>query len=222
MAVIVLASVLIALGSGLFTMRSISYPLVQLVSATERLAAGEMDTRVPITRNDEVGRVAYSFNLMVQELQTERSAIEARTRDLETARLQSDRRATELQTITELSQAIAQLQDLGELFTAATNLISARFNFYHVGIFLLDGEREYAIMQAANSVGGQRMLARGHRLKLGTGVVGFAAQTGQPRIALDVGDDAVFFDNPDLPATRSEVALPMNSRGKHSSRCIQQ
>src|SRR5258706_3266995 len=66
-AVIVLASVLIALGSGLFTMRSISYPLVQLVSATERLAAGEMDTRVPITRNDEVGRVSHSFNLMVQD-----------------------------------------------------------------------------------------------------------------------------------------------------------
>jgi len=42
--------------------------------------------------------------------------------------------------------------------------------------------------------------------------VGFAAQTGQPRIALDVGTDAVFFDNPDLPNTRSEVGLPLKSR----------
>ncbi|HEY5729931.1 MAG TPA: GAF domain-containing protein, partial [Anaerolineales bacterium] len=48
----------------------------------------------------------------------------------------------------------------------------------------------------------------------GTGVVGYAAQTGQPRIALDVGADAVFFDNPDLPTTRSEVALPLKSRGE--------
>jgi GAF domain-containing protein len=45
-------------------------------------------------------------------------------------------------------------------------------------------------------------------------VVGFCAQTGQPRIALDVGADAVFFNNPDLPNTRSEVALPMSSAGK--------
>ncbi len=119
-----------------------------------------------------------------------------------------------MQTITELSEAISQLQDLGEFFTAVTNLISTRFGFYHVGIFLIDNEREYAIMQAANSEGGQKMLARGHRLKLGTGVVGFASQTSLPRIALDVGSDAVFFDNPDLPGTRSEVALPMKSRGE--------
>src|SRR6185436_397438 len=63
-----------------------------------------------------------------------------------------------------------------------------------------------------NSEGGKRMLERRHRLHLGVGVVGFCAQTGQPRIALDVGADSVFFNNPDLPSTRSEVALPMRSR----------
>ena len=78
---------------------------------------------------------------------------------------------------------------------------------------MIDRDREYAILQAANSEGGKQMLARNHRLRLGVGVVGFCAQTGQPRIALDVGADAVFFNNPDLPNTRSEVALPMNSRG---------
>jgi transcriptional regulator with GAF, ATPase, and Fis domain len=55
------------------------------------------------------------------------------------------------------------------------------------------------------------MLARGHQLRLGTGVVGYAALTGTPRIALDVGKDAVFFDNPDLPDTRSEIALPLKA-----------
>ncbi|HEU4745618.1 MAG TPA: GAF domain-containing protein, partial [Anaerolineales bacterium] len=103
--------------------------------------------------------------------------------------------------------------DLSEIFPATTKLISERFGFYHVGIFLIDRDREYAILQAANSEGGKQMLARHHRLRLGVGVVGFCAQTGQPRIALDVGADAVFFNNPDLPNTRSEVALPMNSRG---------
>ncbi len=49
---------------------------------------------------------------------------------------------------------------------------------------------------------------------MGIGVVGYAALTGIPRIALDVGKDAVFFNNPDLPETRSEVALPMKSRGE--------
>jgi GAF domain-containing protein len=139
--------------------------------------------------------------------------VEERTLELEQANRQTSRRAAQLQTITELSEAIAQFQDLNTLFPSTTRLISERFGFYHVGIFLLDSDQEQAILQAANSEGGQRMLARGHRLKLGTGVVGFAAQTGQPRIALDVGADAVFFDNPDLPETRSEAALPLISRG---------
>src|SRR4030095_4797863 len=71
-----------------------------------------------------------------------------------------------------------------------------------------------AIMQAANSEGGKRMLGRSHRLKLGIWLVGYVARTGQPRIALDVGADSVFFDNPDLPKTRSEAALPLKARGE--------
>lgn len=140
--------------------------------------------------------------------------VNERTAELEEANQQTSRKAAQLQAITELSESIAQFQDLNTLFPSAARLISERFGFYHVGIFLLDGDREHAVLQAANSEGGQRMLERGHRLMLGTGVVGYAAQTGQPRIALDVGADAVFFDNPDLPETRSEVALPLLSRGE--------
>jgi GAF domain-containing protein len=116
--------------------------------------------------------------------------------------------------VTELSEAIAQLQNLNDIFPATTRLISERFGFYHVGIFIVDQDRQYAVLQAANSEGGARMLKRNHRLQLGVGVVGFCAQTGQPRIALDVGADAVYFNNPDLPTTRSEVALPIKAQGK--------
>ena len=140
--------------------------------------------------------------------------VEERTAELESANSQTSQRAAQLQTITELSEGVAQLQDLNEIFSTATSLISERFGFYHVGIFLVDQNREYAILQAANSEGGKLMLERRHRLKFGTGVVGVAAQTGQPRIALDVGTDAVFFENPDLPNTRSEAALPLKARGE--------
>lgn len=152
------------------------------------------------------------------ELKADRETMEQqvheRTAELEEANRRILRTASQSRAITELSESIAQVQDLNEIFPAATRLISERFGFYHVGIFLIDHEREYAILQAANSEGGQRMLKRGHRLKLGMGVVGFSAQAGQPRIALDVGADAVFFNNPDLPDTRSEVALPLKSRGQ--------
>jgi len=54
------------------------------------------------------------------------------------------------------------------------------------------------------------MLERKHRLKVGSeGIVGYVTSTGNPRIALDTGADAVYFDNPDLPKTHSELALPL-------------
>lgn len=140
--------------------------------------------------------------------------VEERTNELAAVNQQTSRRATQLQTITELAESISLVDDLNDIFPTVTSLISEGFGFYHVGIFLVDQDRNYALLQAANSEGGKRMLARRHRLKLGTGVVGFTAQTGQPRIALDVGADAVFFDNPDLPNTRSEVALPLKIRSE--------
>ena len=54
------------------------------------------------------------------------------------------------------------------------------------------------------------MLKNGHRLRVGSeGIVGTTAIARRPHIASDVGQDAVFFDNPDLPQTRSEIALPL-------------
>ena len=155
------------------------------------------------------------INRELEDLSTNlEQRVEERTRQLEVANQKVTSRAAQLQAITELSETIAQVQDLTKIFPEAARLINSYFGFYHVGIFLVDDARQYADLQAANSEGGKRMLARNHRLRLGTGVVGYAAQTGLPRIALDVGTDAVYFNNPDLPETRSEAALPMKSKGE--------
>lgn len=123
------------------------------------------------------------------------------------------RRSTELEAAAQVAREAAAIRDVSQLLNTTVHLISERFGFYHVGIFLVDAPVEYAVLQAASSEGGQRMLAHGHRLKVGEiGIVGYAAGSGQPRIALDVGEDVVFFNNPDLPETRSEMALPLRVR----------
>ena len=71
------------------------------------------------------------------------------------------------------------------------------------------------MLRAANSEGGKRMLERQHKLILdNNSIVGFVTSRNEPRIALDVGSDAVYFDNPDLPNTRSEMALPLRVGGQ--------
>ena len=121
-----------------------------------------------------------------------------------------ERRALQLRAAAEVGRAATTIRDLDTLLTKVTHLISERFGFYHAGIFLLDSLGEYAVLQAANSEGGQRMLKRNHKLKVGeVGIVGYVTGHQVPRIALDVGEEAIYFDNPDMPDTRSEMALPL-------------
>jgi GAF domain-containing protein len=142
-----------------------------------------------------------------QELTSFRDALELRVQE-RTAAL--EKQTYQLQTVASVARAIASVQDLDALLPEITKLVSSQFGFYHVGIFLLDEKREYAVLRAANSEGGKRMLARQHQLKLdANSIVGYTTSREEPRIALDVGTDAVYFNNPDLSDTRSEMALPL-------------
>lgn len=135
-----------------------------------------------------------------------------RTADLEVANQQASERALRFQIVSEISQEISSNvdQEPRELLNRIARSISEKLGFYHVGIFLLDDTQEFAVLRATNSTGGQRMLEHRHQLKVGgTGIVGYVSQSGRPRIALDTGTDAVFFNNPDLPETRSEIAVPL-------------
>ena len=216
---IALAVLLVAGFLGVLAAQRIAAPLVNLTNTASQISAGDLSARAIIQTEDEIGTLAGTFNEMNNQLGKILAGLEQRvaerTADVETARQQSENRAQELQAISEISRIISTEQRLETLLALITRLVSERFDFYHVGIFLIDNARQFAVLQAANSEGGQRMLKRGHKLEVGhTGIVGNVAQAGTPRIALDVGSDAVYFDNPDLPNTRSEMALPLNLRGQ--------
>lgn len=126
-----------------------------------------------------------------------------RTRDLE-------HRSMQLEAAAEVARDATTTRKLDDLLSRAVSLIRDRFGFYHAGIFLVDERSEYAVLRAATGEAGRQMLEQGHRLKVGeVGIVGHVIASGQPRIVLDVGADAVHFENPLLPETRSEMALPL-------------
>jgi GAF domain-containing protein/ABC-type uncharacterized transport system substrate-binding protein len=157
-------------------------------------------------------RAEVALLMSNRELEGIRSSLEERV-----ARRTADlnRRRDQLEAAVQVAREAAAIRDVGLLLDEAVHLISDRMGFYHAGIFLVDEAGRYAVLRAASSEGGQRMLARGHRLPVGIrGLVGHVAARREPRIALDVGQDAVFFDNPDLPQTRSEIALPLMAYGE--------
>ncbi|MBN2004948.1 MAG: GAF domain-containing protein [Anaerolineae bacterium] len=157
--------------------------------------------------------VLYDMHQLTRQVNAARTELERRvlerTRDLE-------RRARYLQATSDVAHEATQMvADSQALLQHVVNLVSEQFGFYHAGIFLLDRTGEWAELQAASSAGGQRMLARQHRLRIGEqGTVGYVAAQGVPRVVSDVTDDMVFYNNPDLPETRSAVSLPLHARGE--------
>jgi len=171
----------------------------------ERAQRARSTEKEVVERNKELQDLSAGLEKMVS----------SRTLELELANQYNERRARQFEAISQVSRAINQTQGLQDLLPQITQVISQKFNFYHVGIFLLDPANENAVLAASNSEGGKKMLDREHKLKVGqVGIVGNVAGAGVPRIALDTGSDAIYFNNPDLPETRSEIALPLFQRGE--------
>lgn len=189
-------------------------PLQSLTRVANEIIAGNFDAKAQLETKDEIGALANTLNAMTATIKDMVLSLEQRVKE-RTAALQeslekNERRGKQYEAIAKVSQAINTTQNLQELLPQISRVISQQFGFYHVGIFLNDAGNQYAVLTAANSEGGKRMLKRGHQLRIGEqGIVGYVTGTGKARIALDVGKDAIYFNNPDLPETRSEVALPL-------------
>jgi len=207
---LLLAAVAISLGIG----GIIAAPILRLTQTANQIVAGDLTAQANVTARDETGLLAQAFNTMTNRLRETLAGleqrVEERTSELLAANKNIQQRASQFESIAKVTRTISSTRDLDTLLPQITTAISNQFGFYHVGIFLLDPRREYAVLSAANSDGGKKMLANNHKLKVGeTGIVGFVTGAGRPRVALDTGADAVFFNNPFLPETRSEIALPL-------------
>jgi len=124
------------------------------------------------------------------------------------------KRTIQLQTAADVARAATSILDINDLLPNVVELIREHFEYYYVGMFLIDEDKEWAVLRAATGNMGIQMIKAGHRLRLeDSSMIGWCITHKQARIALDVGEDAVRFANPHLPLTRSEIALPLIAHG---------
>jgi GAF domain-containing protein/HAMP domain-containing protein/CHASE3 domain sensor protein len=216
--VVLAASILLAIGFS----QQLTRPIILLTRIAQEISEGNFHMQAQVNSADEIGTLTRTFNNMTVQLRSALQNLESRATELkqqtvvlEHTNQESKKRTRQLQTIAEIARYISAEKDLKKLLPLITQTVSEELGFYHVGIFLLDDSNRFAVLLAANSTGGQKMLQRRHSLEVGqTGIVGNVTATGKPRIALDTGMDAVYFNNPDLPQTRSEMALPLHIEGR--------
>ena len=122
-----------------------------------------------------------------------------------------ERHAKLLKASARAAKNITTILDPYELFQRTVDIICDEFGFYYAGVFLVDETNQYALLRAGRGEPGRAMIREGHRLAIGgNSMIGASIANKKGRIALDVGEEAVFFENPHLPNTRSEMALPLS------------
>jgi signal transduction histidine kinase len=123
---------------------------------------------------------------------------------------QAVRRANLLAAAAEVSQNITHILDIDELLPKTVNIICEAYNFYYSGVFLVDEAGEFAVLRAGYGQPGRIMMDNHHKLAVGgNSMIGACTALNEARISLDVDTEKVWYPNPVLPETRSEMALPL-------------
>lgn len=199
-----LLAVALALAGGYFLTRSLVQPIQALTGGAEQFAQGRLETRVPLERGDELGKLAEAFNTMAADLQEYYGVMEERVAE----------RTRALQASIEVGRRLTTIRDVDKLVAAVVEQIRETFGYYHVHIYLVDEKHEKLILVGGTGEAGKMMLARQHRLDANQGLVGRAAQQNQVVLVPDTVGNPDWLPNPLLPGTSAEVAVPITYGGE--------
>ena len=167
-------------------------------------------------RQDELEKTNSTLKAREQELKAAQLVLEERvnerTRELTSKNQMFMERAQLLNSIAETSRSLLATPDFDQLLPMIVQTIGRYFNYYHVGLYLLDEQKQRAVLMASSSESGQRITQRGEQFYLrGHSLVDFAIRSGQAQMVNDLHSDISLLPDPELANVRAELVLPLAS-----------
>jgi len=183
-----------------FISRTVSVPLKDLISTFKAVEAGDLSKRANVTATDEIAEVTMHFNSMVASIEELRSTLEKQVED----------RTRLLKATNDLAKVSSSILDPDELLAKIIHMFTDQFNYYYAAIYIIDPGEKWAELKEATGEAGKVLKQNHHRLELtGKSMVSTVIREKSPRISQNTSDDKQRIENPLLPYTRSEVALPL-------------
>lgn len=158
----------------------------------------------------EFARVLKEMQQIFATLTSERAQLEERVHERTEA---LETQTYQLRTATNVARTIAEILDISELMETVTRVISEKFEYYHVGLFILDDQKRTAFLQAASSSAGKQLIGQGFRVEPDRrNAFNLTIEQNRPVITSDA-DGYSFIRDVNFPLTRSRMILPLAVRG---------
>lgn len=199
--------ILLAAGAlGFVVTHSIAQPLAHLDAGARALARGDFNHTITVTGSDELSHLSRVFNHTAGQLASLYANLEQRVQE-RTEEL--DYRYRQLETSIAVGHHITSILDLDQLLNYVAELIKERYGYYFVGVFLLDETGDYVIARAGTGEAGRFLRQSEFRMQTGEGIIGWVAKNRRLARVDEVTQDNRYLRLETLPATRSELALPL-------------
>ncbi|HEX2994104.1 MAG TPA: GAF domain-containing protein [Anaerolineales bacterium] len=191
---------LLGVGFAYYVAKAVTEPIYELINTFNKIEKGDLTQRATVTATDELGIVTVQFNRMVSHLENLQATLEQQVAE----------RTKQLEATTEVGRVAATSLDPEQLLSKIVPLFHEQFGYYFAAIYLLDSSGRWAELKEATGEAGRVLKQNRHRLEVsGKNMVGSAIRERVPRIAQVASEEKQRFENPLLPYTRSEVALPL-------------
>jgi diguanylate cyclase (GGDEF)-like protein len=176
--------------------RSTTRPLAGLAWAADRVADGDLDTRVPVLRTDELGRLAGTFNRMTRELQAYVQALTASRDQLRNH-------------LAILGDTLSSTHDLHRILEVILQTALSATGARAGVVLTVDPADKTLVARVAEGLSGRWDVPESElpslRIPVGAGVLGAVAATGEPRRGIcGLGGSAL-----EEPPCQTYVAVPI-------------